>query len=280
MQCINQARSLIVGIRDILVHLDDSAATESRLNVAILYARKHEANLRGLYPIAHAYYEPREIGERSSLGRVESMFREKTAAAGISSEWVFIDSSVIGVTVSDIVTIQAYYSDLVVVGQTNFRTPSMNIPTDLPERLVKACGRPVLVVPYAGSFETAGDRIMIAWKEGRESVRSLNDAMPFIEKSHHVSVIGLSADAIPSDSDSCFRSVRSYLDRHAVTARTDQICTGNLSIGDSILNYACGLTADLLVMGAYAPTSRGTLALSPVAQHVLRHLTVPVLLSH
>ena len=177
-----------MGIKDILVHLDDSAASESRLELAILYARKHQANLRGVYPIAHAYYEPREIGERSSLERVETMFREKTAAAGIASEWVFLDSPVIGVTVSDIVTTQAYYSDMVIVGQTNFRAPGLNIPTDLPERLLMACGRSVLVVPYTGSFETAGDRIMIAWKAGRESVRSLNDAMPHLEKSLYVSL--------------------------------------------------------------------------------------------
>ena len=269
-----------MAIKDILVHLDDSSAADSRLELAILYARKHGAVLRGLYPIIHAYYEPREIGEQSSLERIETMFREKTATAGVASEWIMLDSSVIGVTVSDIVTMQAYYSDMVIVGQTNFRTPGLNIPTDFPEHLVKACGRPVLIVPYTGSFETAGDRVMIAWKAGRESVRGLNDAMPHIEKAHYVSVVGVSAEAIPSDSDSHILSVRSYLARHSVTARTDHICTGNLSVGDTILNLACEQTADLLVMGAYAPIRRGNLALSPVAHHVLRHLTVPVLLSH
>ena len=277
---INQARSLIVGIKDILLHLDDSVAAEGRLELAILFARKHKANLRGLYPITHAYYEPREIGERSSLERVETMFRERTAAAGISSEWIFLDSSVIGVTVSDILTSQAYYSDLVIAGQTKFRTPSLNTPANLPEHLVKACGRPVLVVPYTGSFETAGDRIMIAWKAGRESARSLNDAIPHVEKSLHVSVVGVSAESVPSESDRSIISVRNYLAQHAVTVRIDRICTGNLSVGDTILNIACEQAADLLVRGAFAPTHRGTLALSPVAQHVLRHLTVPVLLSH
>ena len=80
-----------MGIKDILVHLDDSIAVESRLDLAILYARKHGAKLRGLYPIAHAYYEPREISERSSLKRVEALFLEKTSAAGISpngSSWI------------------------------------------------------------------------------------------------------------------------------------------------------------------------------------------------
>lgn len=269
-----------MGIRDILVHLDDSTAAEGRLELAILYARKHGACLRGLYPITHAFYESREIGEQSSLERIEAMFRERTSAAGVDSEWVFIDSSVIGVTVSDVVTMQAYYSDLVIVGQTNFRTPSLHIPEDFPEHLVKASGRPVLVVPYAGSFETAGERVMIAWRPGRESVRSLNDAMPHIEKAHYVSVVGVSGEALPSGSDSNILDVRNYLARHGVTARTDHVFTGDLSVGDTILNLTCEHSADLLVMGAFAPTRRGTLALSQIAQHVLSHLTVPVLLSH
>lgn len=270
-----------MGIKDILLHLDDSAAAEGRLEVAILYARKHDAHLRGLYPVAHAFYESRPIGELPRVERVETLFREKTAAAGISSEWIFFESSVIGVTVSDIVTAQAYYSDLVVVGQINLRSPNPDIPKDLPERLVLACGRPVLVVPYTGSFETAADRILIAWKEGRESVRSLQDAMPQIEKSLHVSLVAVSAQAIPSDSDSShFLSVNRYLARHGVTATTELIGCGDQSVGDTILNLVCGHTADLLVMGAYAPTLRGNLTLSPVARHVLGHLTVPVLLSH
>ena len=269
-----------MGIRDILVHLDDSPAAQSRLELAMHYARKHEAHLRGLYPVAHAHYASRSIGETASLERVETIFREKTAAAGIASEWLCFDSKVTGVTVTDIVTMHAYYSDLVVVGQTNFRSPVPNIPADLPDRLVLACGRPVLVVPYAGCFETAADRILIAWKAGRESVRSLQDAMPHIERAHYVSVAGVSAEAIPPEGDGQFKSVGDYLARHAVTARAEQICSGTQSIGDTILNLVCEHTADLLVMGAYGPNRKGTLALSPVAQHVLRHLTVPVLLSH
>ena len=269
-----------MGIRDILVHLDDSAAAEGRLEVAILYARKHGAHLRGMFPITHAYYESRGIGERTIQERVETMFREKTAAAGVSSEWVFADSVVVGASVSDIVTTQGYYSDLVIVGQTNERTPGLNTPTDLPEHVAVACGRPVLVVPYAGTFETAGDRLMIAWRTGRESARGLHDAMPHIETAHHVSIVGVGTEAALSGNDSHFANVGGYLARHGVTARTELICTGRLPVGDAILNQVCEHTADLLVMGAFAPTRRGTIVLGDVARHVLRYLTVPVLLSH
>jgi nucleotide-binding universal stress UspA family protein len=269
-----------MGIRDILVHLDFSTEAESRLALAIHYARKHEAKLRGVYPISHSYYESRDIEEQANIERIEATFKGKTAAAGIASDWVCLDSSVSGVGVTEIMAAQAYYADLVIVGQTNFGSPSRNVPIDLPERLVMASGRPVLVVPYAGTFATAGDRIMIAWKTGRESVRSVNDALPCLRKARYVSIIQVSTEATSPENDPHLSQIRDYLAQHNVTAQTDQICPGNLAVGDVLLNLTCENTIDLLVIGAYAYTRRGTPALSPIARHVLKHLAVPVLMSH
>lgn len=269
-----------MGIRDILVHLDNLDATGTRLELAVNFARKHEANLRGLYLTTNTFFEPRNSLEQSNHDRVETMFREKTSAAGIRSEWIRLGRSSSGVSLMDIMTTHSYYTDLVIVGQPNFKPPNLNIPQELPERLVMLCGRPVLVVPYAGFFETAGDRILIAWRAGRESVRSVNDAMPCIEKSHHVSVIEVSAEAIPSESNDHIIHVRDFIARHNVTVRTEQLFAGDFTVGDTILNFACEKTIDLLVMGAYVHSRRGTLTLSPVANHILKHLTVPVLMSH
>lgn len=269
-----------MSIRDILVHLDNSAEAAARLDLAIRYAKKHGAHLRGLYPITHSYYEPRDIGEISNVESIEALFQTRTSAAGISSEWVCLDWSVIGVSVTDIMILQAYYTDLVIVGQTNSRTPNRNVPVDLPERLVMACGRPVLIVPYAGVYETAAERVMIAWKPGRESVRTVTDALACIKKASYVSIIGVSAEAIPSDSDSHIIQVRDYLSRHNVTARTEHICAGSFSVGDVLLNLSCEQTVDLMVMGALAPNRRGVPEISPVARHVLKHMAIPVLMSH
>jgi nucleotide-binding universal stress UspA family protein len=208
------------------------------------------------------------------------MFREKTAAAGITSEWIRPGRSSSGLMMMDIMTTHSYYTDLVIVGQPNFKPPNLNIPSELPERLVMLCGRPVLIVPYTGHFETAGDRIMVAWRAGRESVRSLNDAMPCIEKSHHVSVVEVSAEAIPSESNDHIMHVRDFIAQHKVTARTEQVYSGDFTVGDTILNLVCEKTIDLLVMGAYVHSRRGALTLSPIASHILKHLTVPVLMSH
>jgi len=270
-----------MGIMDILVHLDNLDAARARLELAVNYARKHDATLKGLYLATATYFEPRSSLEQSDYEKAEALFLEKSAAAGITSEWIRPGRSCNGVSTTNLLTTNAYYSDLVIVGQASSNlTDNMNIPPDLPELLIMLCGRPVLVVPYTGAFETAGERIMIAWRAGRESVRSVNDAMSCIEKAHHVSVVEVSAEVIPAESNEHIIQIRDVIARHKVSARTEQIYAGDFTVGDTILNLACEKSIDLLVMGAYAHSKMGKLTLSPIASHILKHLTVPVIMSH
>ncbi|HIJ81007.1 MAG TPA: universal stress protein [Desulfuromonadales bacterium] len=266
-----------MGLKDILVHLDNSSAAAARLDLAVSYARKHDARLRGLYLTTHSYYESSNIGEKGASASLEELFTSRTSAAGVDAEWVHLDSAVVGSNVSDFVALQAYYTDLIIVGQTNHSSPALNVPVDLPERLVLICGRPVLVVPYAGSFSGAAERVMIAWKAGRESIRAINDAMPCLEKAQHVKLIGVGTSNTPAEP---FGGIVAQLACHGVKVATDQVNADNFPIGDMILNNVCEQKIDLLVMGAYAPNRRGVLEVSPVARHILKHLTVPVLLSH
>jgi nucleotide-binding universal stress UspA family protein len=57
-----------------------------------------------------------------------------------------------------------------------------------------AAGRPVLVVPYAGNFETVGKRILVAWDGTREANRALNDALPLLADSEAVTVMFVGAN--------------------------------------------------------------------------------------
>lgn len=266
-----------MGIRDILVHLDNSAASASRLDVAIAYAHKHGARLRGLYLITHHYYEPRAIDEKADSEKVEQMFTAKTKEAGVEAEWVFQDCSVMGSNVSELVTLQAYFTDLIIIGQPDLSAPVMNIPTDLAERIIMSSGRPVLVVPYSGVFRTAGDRIMIAWKTGRESVRAVNDSLPHLHKANSVVIVEGSTS---ENCDDSLKPIRDLLIKHDIKVSLELINSGCFPIGDMLLNNVCDKNIDLLVMGAFAPNRRGKLEMSSVARHVLKHLTAPVLMSH
>lgn len=272
-----------MALKDILLHLDNTPSSSARLELAINMARTHGAHLKGVYVLSHSYYAPRHGSvKESGAGAAQAMFEEGTAAAGISAEWLYVDWSVVGVSVTEILTLYSYYTDLVIVGQPDPNAHDRTAPMDMPERLGLGAGRPMLVVPYAGSFPAIGERVMVAWKAGRESVRAVNDAMPLLKNAGHVGIVSVGASTNPdSDTEAAGRQICAHLGQHQVAATHEQILApAGFPIGDLLLNHACDQKMDLLVMGGYAQTRRGAFVLGPVAAHLLSHMTLPILLSH
>ena len=154
-----------MALRDLLVHIDHYASSAARLAVAVALAKRHQARLTGLLVVRHQ--NPVEAGVTAA----REMFEDKITEAGIEGEWLCIDGTAVETGTNDILARHAQCCDLLVVGQGSQDSANVGVPFDLPESAVLGAGRPVLVVPYAGSFPAAGERILVVWKAGRESVR-------------------------------------------------------------------------------------------------------------
>lgn len=272
-----------MGIKDILLHLDNSPGCSARIDLAIQIAKAHGAHLKGLYVLSHSYYAPRHTSnDADSTKMAEALFSLKTSAAGVSAEWLYVDWSVVGVRMTEIVTLYSYYTDLVIVGKPTEDANNSGVPFDMPERLGLTTGRPLLIVPATGTFSKEIGRIMVAWKAGRESSRTLHDALPFLQAGVHVSLVTVGApDGYDHGGDSDIQQITAYLSRHQITAVHDNILAPpSFPIGDALLNHACEQKMDLVVMGGYAASRRGAFMLGPVARHLMNHMTVPVFMSH
>jgi nucleotide-binding universal stress UspA family protein len=273
-----------MAIKDILLHLDNSTSCPARIDLAVTLSRLHGAHLKGLYVVTHSYYTPgHATSVAETAGRVEALFKEKAAQAGISAEWLYVDWTVVGVGLSEVIDSYAYYTDLVIVSQPNHgaeQDPAT--PADLAERLGLGSGRPVLVVPYAGTHSGSCERVMIAWRSGRESSRIVNDAMGILGKAQRVIVVTVGKEGGNDEkAESDARKLCDYLARHGIVATHEQILMpASFPVGDVLLNHACEHKMDLLAMGAFAPTRRGMFAMGPVARHLMNHMTLPVLISH
>lgn len=283
-----------MALKDILVHLDETRGTSARLALAVELARRDAGHLAGVFVVEPLGFSAmggqtspefvaaqpyREIEEqhraaRLALGkRLAARFDAAAERAGISREWRVIDEDA-----AASVSLHARYADLAVVGQAD----PENAPASagIAEAVLLGSGRPVLVVPFIGA-EAIGRRVMIAWNATRESARALNDALPLLAAAEQVTVLSINpVRGIAGDGDLPSADIALHLARHGVRAEAAYTHAEDIGVGDVILSRAADLGADLIVMGGYGHSRARELVLGGATRTLLRHMTVPVLLSH
>jgi nucleotide-binding universal stress UspA family protein len=280
-------------IRDVLVCLDASDAGEGRLQLALALARSRKATLTALWvlpevqvvapplgpeaipPTVAAWTPPQAAAESERAEETERLFRRELADAGLDGEWYFLEAGDHAGLVEFANTV-----DLSILGQISPDDPAESgaYATD---RVVIEVGRPLLIVPYAGRFETVGRRALVAWDGSREAARALHDALPLIDGADAVTLlyIGRGERQLERARPALDRVVR-HLGRHGIAAKAEEAPRGDMPIADLILSRAADLGADLIVAGAYHHSRLREALLGGVSRELLRTMTVPTLMAH
>lgn len=275
-----------MNYKTILVHADCGERTAVCIEVAIRMSMQHEAHLVALYtqePFNIPTYllqagqkivETHEKFAAEEMARVKAVYNNQASSMGFkNTEW----RSTLDFPV-DAVAKQARYADLVIAGQPDSSDRS-NRAKDFIAQLVIAAGRPVLILPYAGSFLNIGRRILVAWNASHEVARAITDALPLLKRADKVNLISLSPKHdtfrhVPTD-DIVF-----YLARHGVDVDVSKDHVTDIDTGNAILSYAADLGSDLIVMGGYGRSRLREWVLGGATQTILESMTVPVLMSH
>ena len=192
----------------------------------------------------------------------------------VEGDWHSLDRADTG----ELITL-AQSSDLVIIGQA--KPDARPAPAWRPDEIVVCCGRPVLMVPYIGSYPQVGRRVLVAWDGSGEAVRALNDALPLMRSADEVTVMIVRSRAkdLEPVSTSMERIVR-HLARHGIAARTAQALNIGSTISDELLSRSVDLAADLIVAGAYHHSQLRETLLGGVSRELFRHMTLPVLMAH
>lgn len=269
--------------KHLLVHVDASRHAPERIDLAVALARRFGARLTGLFAEL-ASFGPSLVGRRSAedLARAaeaaRAAFEARTGPAGVEAQWWPLEAGDYAQVVGP-VTVCCRYADLAIFGQHDPK--DARTPEDLVERVLLGCGRPLLVVPWAGRFPDAGRRVAVAWNGTAEAARALHDAIPFMRGAESVTVLGFQKPpagegrALPS------LDVVAHLSAHGIAARYERtfVEVGEVEFADALLNRAFDLSADLAVMGGHAGAGLGGPHASANTRKVLGSMTVPVLVS-
>jgi nucleotide-binding universal stress UspA family protein len=144
-----------------------------------------------------------------------------------------------------------------------------------------SCGRPVLFVPYVGEYQTLGERVLIAWKDSRESARAVADALPLLKDAKKVFAVAITpAGEDTQDELTADAEVAAFLQRHQVAATVTRIVAEDIAAGELLLSQVADFGADLIVMGAYSRPRLTELVWGGVTRVMLSSMTAPVLMSH
>jgi len=265
-----------MGIKDILVYLDDSTPCESRIDAALTLAKAYGARVTGLFVHSFGYYQPHYLRTEETMVSIGTTLQCRAEAVGVKAGYRCVESGVVGVGVRELLIREAHLSDLVVIGQEPPGTPRS---ASLVEHLVTGCGRAVLTIPSAGVFSSIGNRLLVAWRDGREATRAMHDALPILKRAELVTLVAVASEE--EGDTSSWEPLLEHLGQHGITPKAAILPHSTATPADNLLNYACDGGYDLLVMGAYSPVgSRRGSKIGAVAGQILREMTLPVFMSH
>ena len=273
------------AIRSMLVHVDGTAASAARLEVARQLALRAESALCAMFvaapPLTSAQLALAESPEAlfqtvdwGAAGHAKTVFQEAAARGGPSMRW--LEST--GFDAMTAFMRQALYADLLVLGQYDASAAHGSAaPSGFVESALIDTGKPALVVPHTGSFETIGRDVLIGWNATVPAAHAVAAALPWLHGARHVHVVekaglqGKHADEL---------DIAQYLRLHGITPTLHPRFEANVHAGGPLLSLATAVGADLLVMGCYGHSRAREFVLGGATRTVLHTMTLPVLMAH
>ena len=287
-----------MSLKDPLVYVDDTEDALVRLRLAIDLAGRHASRLTALYvrEWTQGQLDRRKAAELGlvpahelqafdqdvevAIDRDVERFRSALIAATRGHEFEVELRSVDGLA-SVVVPQHARYADLCILGHDRPKARGSTEYT-FSEQLLFLTGRPVLLVPAGGTFRTLGRHIVVAWNSSRPAARSLNDALPLIERAERTTVIMInSMSFVERPEGPPGQHIVEHLRRHGASTeaiRIDDVPPAG--IAQMLQTQALALGGDLIVAGAFGHPRLWEKLLGGVTYDLLADMRLPILMSH
>lgn len=273
----------------LMVHVQTGSSNAGLLKVTADLAERFDARVIGIgacQPIQMVYsdaYMSADLFEQDrkqieqDLKETEAEFRSIVGARIRHLDWRSIVSYG---PLADDVAVEARCADLVVTSEDQ-KLASRNTSRHVDAGdLVMQAGRPVLVVPAAAD-KIAFDRIVVGWKDTRETRRAIVDALPFLKAARDVSLVEICAKEELEAVGRRLVDVVGWLGRHGVTAQPSAMTEASTEDDAERLGaIAQDKNADLLVGGAYGHSRLREWVLGGVTRDLFLRADRCALVSH
>ncbi len=278
-------------LKTILVSLNSVERADAVMRAAVDLAIEHDAHLIGLfvipamriYPVVTMHVPPeffeaqRKTFEKQAAD-LREVFEDYGRKNGLRYEWRQEDA--LSPLIADTVIEHARRCDLLIASQP-LDDEVAGVEGDFAERIIMETGRPVLFIPNKGEYRNTGRKIVAGWNASREATRAIYDALPLLAKAGEVRLAWIDPQRDEEESgDLPGAEMAASLARHDINAVADDVASGGLEAGEVLLNHVADTGSDMLVCGAWGHSRLREYVFGGVTQHLLKHMTVPVLFSH
>lgn len=274
-------------LKDLCVYLDGSEADDERLEAARQLAVANDAAISGLYinqmpeiVISDAYgtsgvaIDEIQAAARAEGAKVAEKLKAKLDKLDVRHELRHYD-----VPISRwrfVAEAEARLFDLFVASLPSRAEDS----SELIETVLFGGGRALLLLPEGGARNMPPKTVLLGWKNSRESARAVSQAIPFMNSADMVSVCMINEGHVSSiDSATQGKDIARHLDRHGVKVDLNPVSEGR-GVGQTLMDEAKLINADLIVMGGYGHTRFREWLLGGATRDVLMNMDRPVLIAH
>lgn len=274
-----------MSYKTILVHAEPGEGSDARIRLAAELAAQFDATVVGVG--AQAFYPVFSSGYAAADGAVieamrqriiadlpiaEKRFRELTVDVKAGVRWV----SGMDFPAKEM-ALHARGADLIVASRPQKQASPAYAPSA--SDLVMEAGGPVLFVsdpprPFDGR------RILVGWKDTRESRRALGDALPLLRRAEEVVVVEIDGDSRMAAERFGLEEVAGRLQRHGIRVRTESAARSRATIADDLEHAATRHGAEVIVTGAYGHARLREWILGGVTEDLLATSSKCVLFSH
>jgi nucleotide-binding universal stress UspA family protein len=274
------------AVKTIAVHLPTAGLVDRLLDVAVPLAAARGATLVGFHiiPAVIVYADAtvsmstefivaQQEAFQEDAKAVEAAFRARVEPAGVAYEWTTSNTGD-EPTMRAAATL-ANVADLVIAAQYQDTIPAASGYS--PDELVLGSGRPVLIVPSAGAFPVIGKRVLVAWNGSREASRAAFDCLALLQPQAELHLLAVDSPR----GDSTLSRLAQAFSRHGVKPVTLSASKSDgRSVAEEILTHASEFGADLLALGCYGHSRLRETVFGGATSHILRAMTLPVLMTH
>ena len=271
-----------MAFKHILLHLDATEQCAKRTKIALDLAKESGGHVSALFCQTNPQMSA-IVGRYPVDDTLRKLSTEAEAAFNAAAQEAGVDASVSSTLctshaqVIQAVTWATRTSDVAILGQYDWSKNYAALPSDLAENVIIHSGRAVLVIPFAGEFNKIGTRTLVAWNGGRESARALNDAIVLMKNSESVEIFAIQKEGVKRPSET---ELVTHLEKHGITAKAAHERRDKVSISDMLLSHAADEGSNLIVMGAHGHYGVSHMLKGGNTREILKHMTVPVLMSH